>query len=177
MALALALAGCGSSGTNPPTAVPVAFKSSAIVGQRIPALYTCDGKNITPPMEWGSVPAGTKELVLMVVGLTPSASTNSYSISVEWAIDGVDPALHRLAAGQLPVGAHVGHTSNGTRRYSICPKRGVSKDYQFQLYAVSSLVKIPTDFADLEVLAALSKPHTQVSATAQGAFVAIYERR
>src|SRR5512133_579902 len=32
----------------------------------IPALYTCDGRNVSPPLEWSGVPAGTKSLALIV---------------------------------------------------------------------------------------------------------------
>ena len=32
----------------------------------IPAAYTCDGRNVSPPLVWSGVPAGTKGLVLIV---------------------------------------------------------------------------------------------------------------
>lgn len=32
---------------------------------KIPALYTCEGKNISPPLQWTEPPAGTKSLVLI----------------------------------------------------------------------------------------------------------------
>ncbi len=32
----------------------------------IPALYTCEGKDISPPMAWADLPAGTKSLALIV---------------------------------------------------------------------------------------------------------------
>ncbi|HET9576073.1 MAG TPA: YbhB/YbcL family Raf kinase inhibitor-like protein, partial [Nitrospira sp.] len=32
----------------------------------IPALYTCEGKDISPPMTWADLPAGTKSLALIV---------------------------------------------------------------------------------------------------------------
>ncbi|MGO9759729.1 MAG: YbhB/YbcL family Raf kinase inhibitor-like protein [Solirubrobacteraceae bacterium] len=175
---ALVLAGCGASGASSTTPItPVLFKSAKITGP-IPALYTCDGKDVAPPLEWGTVPSGTSELALLVVGLTPTSPSNSYAVSAEWGVVGINPGLHKLAAGRLPPGAHVGLASDGRQRYSICPKKGVTEHYQFMLYAVpSSVAAIPAKFEDMSVLAALSKPNTPTSAIAQGAFVATYKRK
>jgi hypothetical protein len=35
-------------------------------GARIPAVYTCQGRDISPPLEWRGIPPGTKSLVLIV---------------------------------------------------------------------------------------------------------------
>ena len=41
--------------------------SSAFVANgSIPKLYTCEGRNVSPPLAWDGVPAGTKSLVLIV---------------------------------------------------------------------------------------------------------------
>ena len=32
----------------------------------IPSLYTCEGKDISPPLAWSGAPAGTKSLALIV---------------------------------------------------------------------------------------------------------------
>ena len=39
-----------------------AFKA----GEPVPAKYTCEGKNISPPLQWTGVPAEAKSLVLIV---------------------------------------------------------------------------------------------------------------
>jgi phosphatidylethanolamine-binding protein (PEBP) family uncharacterized protein len=174
LVLALVLSGCGGTSSGQ-SATFVEFKSAAISSGRIPALYTCDGKDIHPAFEWGEVPANTGELVLMVVGLTPKAA-DQYSVSVEWAVSGINPRLHRIRAGRLPAAAHVGLGSDGARGYSICPKPGVTETYQFTLYAVRSSLEISPSFSGISVLSALSAPHTQNSAIGQGAFVALYKR-
>jgi phosphatidylethanolamine-binding protein (PEBP) family uncharacterized protein len=172
---ALAMAGCGSSSSAPSLAT-IQFKSAAIAtGHPLPTRYTCDGIDVPPTLEWGAVPSGTGELVLLVVGLAPG-SANRYSASVEWAVAGINPRVHTLVAGHLPPGAHVGLANDGQRRYSICPKKGVSEPYQFMLYAVPASLKIAPNFAGISVLATLSRPLTQTSAIGQGAFVAVYQR-
>ncbi len=35
-------------------------------GQPIPRLHTCEGADVSPPLAWSGVPAGTKSLVLIV---------------------------------------------------------------------------------------------------------------
>jgi phosphatidylethanolamine-binding protein (PEBP) family uncharacterized protein len=173
--VALALAGCGGASSKPAN---ISFKSPALVGGgALPALYTCDGKDISPPLEWGKVPAVNKELAVFILGLTPNG-TGNYSISIEWAVAGLNPALHRLGAGQLPVGANVGLASNGKARYSICPQPGQSKQYKFAVYGVPPGVGIPRHFKALELLRVLASPtSTQYGARAGGSFTASYARR
>ncbi len=174
---ALPLAGCGSSSSALQPGVAVHFQSADVpAGRAIPARYTCDGKNVAPSFEWGAVPSNTGELVLLVVGLKPSAIANKFSVSIEWALAGINPQIHKLAAGQVPPGAHVGLASSGRRAYSICPKKGVLEAYQFALYAVRSSISLSPKFTGMSALAALSPPNTSTSAIAHGAFVADYKR-
>src|SRR5947207_1226114 len=43
------------------------IRSPAFAHQgEIPALYTCEGKNVSPPLEFSGAPAGTKSLALIV---------------------------------------------------------------------------------------------------------------
>ncbi len=175
LALALALAGCGGA-ASAPTATNIAFDSPAITGTSIPALYTCDGKNVAPPLEWGAVPSSTRELAVLVLGLTPTSSGGS-SVSIEWAVAGVNPALHRLAAGELPPGANVGLSSDGKRRYSVCPAKGKSKIYSFALYAVPPSITVAPGFRGLQLLGEIASANSPTAASAGGRFSVTYTRR
>jgi Raf kinase inhibitor-like YbhB/YbcL family protein len=47
--------------------MPLSLTSPAFSpGGEIPSLYTCEGKDISPPLVWSGVPAGAKSLVLIV---------------------------------------------------------------------------------------------------------------
>jgi phosphatidylethanolamine-binding protein (PEBP) family uncharacterized protein len=184
---ALALAGCGtSSSTSAPVQAkgeiaPVKFKSAAIDptttrAPSIPSLYTCDGKNTPPPLEWGHVPASTGEIVLFVIGLTPVPGTRNVTINVEWAMAGINPALHHLIPGQLPQGAHPGLTANHTRSYSVCPKHGQTKQYVFELYGLPEGDAVPLNFSGLRVLSTLAISSHETIANAHGSFGATYKR-
>jgi|GEM_PF-3297404 phosphatidylethanolamine-binding protein (PEBP) family uncharacterized protein len=180
---ALALSAC--SGSSEPKSITIPFKSPAIVGAALPALYTCDGKDISPPMEWGAVPPATRELAVFILGLTPYGTKGGYTTSVEWSIAGLNPALHRLAAGHLPPGAHAGVTVVGKgkhkgfskpKRYSICPAKGAAKRYQFALYAIPPTLAIAPKFVGIQVLEAIADPESRYRSYAGGAFVASYKR-
>jgi phosphatidylethanolamine-binding protein (PEBP) family uncharacterized protein len=172
---ALALTGCG--GSSAPKSFTIQFRSSALVHGALPALYTCDGRDISPPVEWGAVPSTTSELALFVLGLKPNRKTGRYAFSIEWAVAGINPALHKLAAGQLPPGAHIGHEVDGKlARYHVCPAKGKHVNYQFALYAVPAAVAIRAKFQGEAILSALANPLSQTRANAGGAFVASYTR-
>ncbi len=177
LSAALALAGCGGSATSTHKEAVVPLKSAAMAGRSVPALYTCDGKDIHPPLEWGAVPAGTRELALFLVGLTPVPSSRAYSVSIDWAVSGVNPALHRLAAGQLPAGAHVGAASDNKKRYSLCPKKGTTAQYIFELYGLPAGVSIAPDFNGGSVITALSSRKSSNPVNAHGSLIAFYRRR
>jgi len=176
---ALALAGCSSTGPSATAkglpAIP--FKSPAIRGTLIPTRYTCDGKDLSPPLEWGEVPPGIATLVLFVVGFTPEHATKSTKVSVEWAVAGLSPDLHRLAAGQLPSEAFAGVTSNGGKGYSVCPQKGSRVQYAFELYGLPSGYSISPNFAGLPVFAQLTNTSASTHVYAHGAFAAVYKRR
>lgn len=187
------LAGCGTSGSattsgsrssdasasvagSPPAKVTKVMLTSTAIGASIPARYTCDGSDISPPLRWGAIPARTKELVLFAVGFEP-AIVGKYSYSVAWAVSGINPALHSLPAGQLPPGAHVGVASNGKRRYSICPPKGQRERYQFELYGLPASGAVSPHFVGLTALASLVTSDKASPINAYGSLVTSYTRR
>jgi phosphatidylethanolamine-binding protein (PEBP) family uncharacterized protein len=176
--LALALAGCGSSSsaTAKKDVPTIPFKSAAIQAKQIPVRYTCDGQNISPPLEWGTVPAGVQHLALFVVGFTPEPATKTFKISVDWAVAGLNPALHKLAAGHVPPGAFLGLTTSKQRHYSVCPVKGKTVQYQFELYGEPSSLSVNHHFAALPVLNALVGRSGATLTNAHGAFLATYKR-
>jgi phosphatidylethanolamine-binding protein (PEBP) family uncharacterized protein len=174
LACALAPAGCGGSSAN--DIAKIQFTSPVIPNGTIPALYTCDGRNISPPLEWGAVPPGTGELAVFLLGFTPNPTGNRYKATMEWAVSGLSPALHRLNPGKLPPGARLGLNTNNKRRYSLCPKSHEVEHYQFELYAVSASVAIPASFVGFSVVAQLANSKPSGATLGHGLFDAVYER-
>jgi phosphatidylethanolamine-binding protein (PEBP) family uncharacterized protein len=171
----LALAGCG--GDSPATVAPIVLNTPAFSDSSLPARFTCDGRDISPPLFWGAVPAHTRQLVLFLIAFVPQAS-GRYAASIEWAVAGLNPALHGLPAGRLPSEAYLGVASDDKRQpYRICPRKGTHVHYQFEVYAVPDSEGISRDFAALPVLTALTAPSSPLRAKGHGAFVATYTRR
>jgi phosphatidylethanolamine-binding protein (PEBP) family uncharacterized protein len=175
--LALALTGCGGSSSKPPVTVTVPFRSPALVNLSLPARYTCAGKDISPPLEWGAVPASIRSLALFVIGTVPNPRTGGYKISVEWAVAGINAALHKAPAGRLPAGAYAGRAASGKSRYSICPKKGTEQNYEFALYGVPKTIGIGPKFEGLELLQALASPNSAYNSHVGGSFVASVKRK
>jgi hypothetical protein len=172
---ALVLAACGGS-SSAPKSLTIPFKSPAVVGSILPARYTCDGQDVSPPLEWGAVPATTKELVFFILGLKPNPATGRYKFTVEWALAGVKPALHKLSAGEVPKGAHVGTATDGKRRYSVCPAKHTSEQFQFAVYAVPASTSILPRFSGPRILGLIAGSESQTRSEAGGSFVAAYKR-
>ena len=108
------------------------FITTASSEYDLPSTYTCEGKNNPPTLKWSGVPAGTKELILFVLGLEPVGETLFFN----WAVAGLSPTLTEIPTGQLPTGAILGRNGYGKEAYSICPAQGQSETYVFALYAL-----------------------------------------
>ncbi|MGP0100933.1 MAG: YbhB/YbcL family Raf kinase inhibitor-like protein [Solirubrobacteraceae bacterium] len=116
--------------------VDITVSSPAVAeGGALPARYTCHGADISPPLRWGAVPAGTAELVLFISNLERKAPGGGPLIY--WAVAGLRPAPGGIAAGAPAAGAVVGRNSLGQDRYSICPSPGGVQHYLVSLFALA----------------------------------------
>lgn len=133
----------------------------------IPSQYTCDGKNMSLPLEISDVPAEAKSLALIVDD--PDAPSGDW---VHWVVWNISAEIPSIAENVVPAGAVQGKTSFGTNKWGgPCPPSGVHH-YQFKLYALDSMLDIPasTDKAGLEKAMA---DHT----IAQTTLVGLYQRK
>lgn len=174
LALAIGLAGCGAS--SPKRLATISLTSSVIEGTQLPARYTCDGADIAPPLKWGGVPSGTRELVLVAVGKPTSEASHAPS-TVEWAMAGIKPELGEVAAGKLPAGAFLEEASDRKRHYSICPAKGQTRVYAFALYAVPPRVIVTHNVNGITLFHNLAEGKPEFRATASGVLRASYTRR
>jgi phosphatidylethanolamine-binding protein (PEBP) family uncharacterized protein len=149
---ALALAGCGNSASSASTnrKATIELTSPALTGNhRIPARYTCDGKDVLLPLKWGAVPSNTAELVVFILALKPVRTETGAvreQASIQWVAAGLNPTLHDILAGELPSGATLGRNRVGQTRYSICPTKGKPTNYLALLYALPQRLSTPRGF-------------------------------
>ena len=90
-----------------------------------PKRYTCDGADLSIPVRWSNVPAGTTELAMFLINLRPVDG----KLFFDWALANVSPASHAIPAGVVPAGAVIGRNSFGKVGYSICPPRGTVEEH------------------------------------------------
>jgi phosphatidylethanolamine-binding protein (PEBP) family uncharacterized protein len=149
----------GASETSPVAplprrSAPVSIKVASTArtsGEFIGSRYTCGGANISPPVTWKNVPSDAKELLVFVktVGLAGSA--------LNWAVAGLSPSLHGLAAGKLPSGAIVGRNSYGRDAYSVCPSQG-PEGVSIGVIALPRAISVHQGFAASTLATALAQP-------------------
>ena len=106
--LGLMVTGFGQEGK--PAALRVS-SSAFSEGSPIPAKYTCDGEDISPPIKWDGAPPGTKSLALICDD--PDAPAGTW---VHWVLYNLPPNSTSLSENTpiletLPNGAAQGRNS------------------------------------------------------------------
>ena len=130
--------------------------SSAFAHQaEIPRQYTCDGDDVSPPLQWRGVPPEAKSLALIVDdpdAPDPKAPKMTY---VHWVVVDMPPSTTALpegaTGGHMPKGAHEGLNDWKKSGYGgPCPPIGRHR-YFFKLYALDRTLNLenPTK-ADVE---------------------------
>lgn len=132
------------------------IKSSAFKNnEMIPPVYTCDGKDISPPLSWNDAPAGTKSFAL--INDDPDAPVGTWD---HWLIYSIPAGTHELAENmpkdaQLKNGAKQGKNGWGKTGYGgPCPPSGVHR-YFFKLYALDAELSLPAGATKQQVESAM----------------------
>jgi Raf kinase inhibitor-like YbhB/YbcL family protein len=121
--------------------------SDALEDGRIPARYTKDGQNVSPPLAWSDVPDRTKELALLFENITPQTEDPF----VQWLVYGIPPDRDGLPEGYKhkadptePVDVLHGRNSLGNVGYDgPLGTLGRSIRYRFRLLALDEALDLP----------------------------------
>ncbi len=145
--LAVAFVACGGddddggASLTPAATGPIVFTSDAFSsGGEIPVEYSCDGDNISPPLVWSRLPAGTESLALTM----DDPDANGY---VHWVMYNMPPDSVGLGADTVPDeelddGSLQGVNSRGEIGYTgPCPPGG-EHQYVFRIYALNAEVDL-----------------------------------
>ncbi len=169
------LSGCGAKNAPSPadnkfTGKATNMKLTSPVfddGDFIPAKYTCDGENVSPPLEISDVPEDTQSLVLIVDD--PDAPAGDW---VHWTIWNIDPGTKEISEGNVPAGAMQGSTDFGNNKYGgPFPPSGTHR-YQFKLYALDTILDLNSYSAKKDIEREM-KDHI----LDQIMFVGLYQKR
>lgn len=108
----------------------------------IPRRYTCDGEDVSPPLDWRNPPDGVESYALTVDD--PDAPRGTW---VHWIVLDLPPSATSLAENAsglacLPDGATEGANGWGNRGYGgPCPPSGTHR-YFFRLFALDRVLHL-----------------------------------
>jgi len=135
-----------SSSSGEVNSPPGSFAISSPAFERnatIPKQYTCDGANISPPLQWQNVPAKAAALVLFIIDDSPTGPSSG----IRWIVGDINPTSKGVAAGQTPEGGIAGSDTQGHTGYGgICPEHGKRSSIEFVLYALSKKIPLTPGF-------------------------------
>jgi len=113
-------------------------------GDSIPAEYTADGRDISPPLQWEGVPEGTKAFVLLC--LDPDAPVGTF---VHWTLYDIPADCHLLEEGVPPEETVLNSARQGKNNFGRigyggpAPPPGGPHRYIFYLYALDQPTDVP----------------------------------
>lgn len=125
-------------------------------GADIPAVHTCDGRDVSPPLVIAGVPEEAETLVL--IADDPDAPRGTW---VHWVLYGLPADGGRLPEGVPPEarvrgGARQGENDFGKLGYGgPCPPPGETHRYFFRLYALDGDPGLEPGLTKAEVLEAV----------------------
>lgn len=141
--------------------------------QALPINASCDGRGVSPGLEWSNVPHNAKSFALVVDD--PDAQQVVGKTFIHWIVYDIPIAVKHVEQNQdvSALGAAEWiNSGNKKGYYPACPPRGTHR-YFFKIYALD-LEKLHVDrHATPEEVIQLIEKH----AVAQGELIGLYERQ
>lgn len=110
-------------------------------GGSIPSVYTCDGKDINPPLEIKGVPDGAKSLVLIMDDPDVPSFVRKDQMYVHWVIYDMPAETRVVKENSTPPGIQGMNTGDEQRYQGPCPPDREHR-YFFKLYALKGFLKL-----------------------------------
>jgi Raf kinase inhibitor-like YbhB/YbcL family protein len=143
-------------------------------GTPIPAKYTCEGEDISPPLTWSGAPDGTKSLVLIVDDPDAPDPKAPKMVWVHWVVYDLPASTTGLAEGAkvVPKEAKIGLNDWKRPAYGgPCPPIGRHR-YFHKLYALDVMLPALDQATKAKVESAM-KGHV----LAEAQLVGTYQKR
>lgn len=115
--------------------------------QPVPVRYTCQGSNVSPPLEFSEIPENTESFALILEDID---SSNNW---IHWLVYNIPGTIRQFEEGKIPEGSVDGVCNGGTHGYEgPCPIyfAGTHR-YRFLLYALDCILDVPYE-ADSKVI-------------------------
>ena len=142
-------------------------------GEKIPVRFTCEGDDISPPLQWSGAPVETRSYALIMDD--PDAPRGTWLHWVLFNLPGetveLAPAVPTLP--ELPSGARHGrNTANDMAYAGPCPPVGKPHRYFFRLYALDIMLNLRAGATRGELERAMDQ-----HILGQGTLMGTYEHR
>jgi Raf kinase inhibitor-like YbhB/YbcL family protein len=138
-------------------------------GGQIPSKYTCDGQDVSPPLEWRDFPAGTKSFALICDD--PDAPGGDW---VHWVVYNIPAAVPRLDENVRRDPEFANRMRQGNNDWprigygGPCPPSGTHR-YFFKLYALDTILDLRPGATKAQLLKAM-QGHVLAEATLIGKY-------
>lgn len=129
--------------------------------EKIPVIFTCDDKDISPALEWNNVPANTKSLTLIMSDIDAPGGTFYH-----WIVYNIPPATTGFIEeiDEYPAGTKLGLNSWNHAHYDgPCPPQNATHHYIFTLYALDTTLNLATNADATSVLNAMQNHIVEVT--------------
>jgi len=116
----------------------------------IPSIYTCEGKNTSPPLEFSNIPPNTQSLVLIMDDPDVPKYLRGDGMYDHWILFNIPPETKKIEQGAKPPGIQ-GCNTNGDNGYiGPCPPDREHR-YFFKLYALDTSLYLEKGASKKEV--------------------------
>ena len=140
-------------------------------GEHMPTRCTCDGDDVSPPLEWSDAPAGAGSFAVLCDD--PDAPMGTWS---HWALFDIPADINTLVEGCSP-DQHVGRARQATTSFRRCAYGGPcppvghgTHHYHFRLYALD-VERLPVaDCAEFKDVERAAQGHALASAELIGTY-------
>lgn len=164
----------------------VVTSSAFVQGASIPAVYTADGSDVSPPLDFEKVPAGTKSLALICDDPDAPSRANPRPEGpwVHWVIFNLPTNISPLPEGvpREPEPAAIEGAKQGVNSFPsdnvgyrgpAPPKGSGPHRYFFTVYALDTTLDLPAGTTDKAALLKAMEGHI----LDQGQLMGTYERK
>jgi Raf kinase inhibitor-like YbhB/YbcL family protein len=147
-------------------------------GQPIPQKYTCQGSDVSPPLQWTNVPANTKSFAVIADDPDAPDPKAPRMTWVHWVLYDLPAITTELAEGvaktpTLPNGPKQGVTDFKRIGYGgPCPPPGDAHRYFFKLYALDTVLDLQAGVTKKDLLKAM-----EGHVLAEGQLMGKYQRQ
>ncbi len=129
----------------------------------MPAKYTCEGINVSPPLDIKNIPAQTKSIAIIMDD--PDAAGGTYDHWIVWNLEPAQAIAENIEAGIL------GRNGSGNTSYKgPCPPTG-THHYHFKVYALDMMLTLKEGSSKAELQTAM-----QEHIIANGDLVGLYQK-